>query len=363
MLRLLLAEILPFFASFFPFTPYADDEATLLFAGDAMQHQAQIDAARRPDGSHDYSECFTALKPYIESADLAVVNFEAPLGGAPHTGYPCFSAPDDFPAALTDAGFDVFLLANNHILDRRDRGLHRTLQQLRSAGIPHLGVWHDSADRDSIMPVIMDVNGFKVALLNYTYGTNGFTVSGNAVVDYIDHRTIQADVESARNRGAEIVAVCLHWGDEYKLLPNAAQRSLADWLTALDVDLIIGNHPHVVQPMERRTSPSGRPVLLTYSLGNFISNMKTTDTRGGSMVKVRLRRDDAGRAYMAQARYLTVFTEPAANGTNFRVVPAEQSADPRAAAFLRSALATPLKRNIDVLPDSTFTIHNGLQNH
>ncbi len=350
----MLAKMLPFVMQLFHFSPYEQDEAEILFAGDAMQHQAQIDAARRSDGSHDYSECFASMRDYISGADLAVVNFEAPLGGKPYRGYPCFSAPDEYRQALSDAGFDVFLLANNHILDRRDKGLHRTLDQMRAEKIPHLGVYHDQADRDSLSPMIVDVNGFKLGLLNYTYGTNGITVTGNAVVDYIDHELIRRDVERSRKRGAELIAVCIHWGDEYKLLPNAAQKTLADWLTALEVDMIIGNHPHVVQPMEMRQSSSGRNIVLTYSLGNFISNMKTVDTRGGTVVTVKLKRDDSGRAYVESARYLPVFTEPADGKHNFRVVPANISTDSRAAAFLRSAHKLPLSRNIGIEQDSTF---------
>lgn len=350
---LMLAEVVPLVLSLFSFSPYAQDEAEILFAGDAMQHQAQIDAARRPDGSFDYSECFGAMRDYISSADLAVVNFEAPLGGKPYTGYPCFSAPDEYATSLTDAGFDLLLLANNHILDRRDKGLHRTLDRLREQKIPHIGVYHDAADRDSLSPMIVDVNGFKLGILNYTYGTNGIEVTGSAVVDYIDHTKMRHDVEAARAKGAEIVTVCVHWGEEYRLLPNAAQRRLADWLLALDVDMIIGNHPHVVQPMEMCTSHSGHPVVLTYSLGNFISNMKTTDTRGGTVVKVSLRRDASGRAFVDSARYLTVYTEPPAyTGGNFRVVPAQHSADPRASAFLKSAHRVPLSRNVGIEPDT-----------
>lgn len=354
----ILAELVPFILPFFPSYvqtgPEAEAKAEILFAGDAMQHSAQISASALSTGGHDYSPCFDALTDYVSAADLAVVNLEAPLGGKPYSGYPCFSAPDEYPHALTQAGFDVLLLANNHILDRRDRGLHRTLDQLRNDSIPHLGVYHNQADRDSLCPMLLDINGFKIALLNYTYGTNGINVTGNAVVNRIERAQIASDIIASRNAGAEIVTVCIHWGDEYKLLPNAAQKQMANWLVEQDVDMIIGGHPHVVQPMEMRTSPTGRPVLLTYSLGNFISNMKTTDTRGGVIVCATLKRDSEGRAYVDSARYLPVFTEPpSASEKNFRVVPAHSSADPRAAAFLKSA-QTPLSININIPQDSTF---------
>ena len=118
-----------------------DAEATLLFAGDAMMHQAQIDAARVGKGEYDYSECFGPVKPLIESADLAVVNLETPLGTSNFTGYPCFNAPVAYASALKDAGFDLFLTANNHTLDRHDKGLEYTIHALDSLAIPNLGTY------------------------------------------------------------------------------------------------------------------------------------------------------------------------------------------------------------------------------
>lgn len=318
--------------------------ATLLFAGDAMMHEAQISASRTPAGTHDFSGCFDRVRPLIEEADFAVVNFEASLGGKPYRGYPCFSAPDEYPQALTDAGFDFFLLANNHILDRRDRGLHRTLAVLDSLGIPHAGIYHDAAARDSLVPKIINVNDFKIGLLNYTYGTNGIAVQNKAVVDYINPSKIETDVKAARKAGAELVAVCIHWGDEYHLLPNASQKALADKLVAMGVDMVIGGHPHVIQPMEMRTTPDGRRALVVYSLGNFISNMRTTDTRGGALVSVQLERDSIGQARIASANYSLVFVEPG----KFRLTDPAQSTDPRARAFEKNAHAIFDKHNQNV---------------
>ncbi len=318
--------------------------ATLLFAGDAMMHEAQISASRTVQGTHDFTGCFDRVKPLIEEADFAVVNFEASLGGKPYRGYPCFSAPDEYPRALTDAGFDFFLLANNHILDRRDRGLHRTITLLDSLAIPHAGIYHNSEARDSLVPKIINVNDFKIALLNYTYGTNGITVQGNAIVDYINPAVIEADVKVARNAGAELVAVCIHWGDEYHLLPNSSQKAMADRLVALGVDMIIGGHPHVIQPMEMRTRSDGSNALVVYSLGNFISNMRTTDTRGGSIVSVHIDRDSIGRARVASADYSLVFVEP----DKFRLIDPAMSSDPWARAFEKNARAIFDKHNQNV---------------
>lgn len=343
---MLLANLLTFLLPLVPELAQLPEHrsATLLFAGDAMMHEAQISASRTASGTHDFSGCFEQVRPMIEEADFAVVNFEAPLGGKPYAGYPCFSAPDEYPRALTDAGFDFFLLANNHILDRRDRGLHRTIATLDSLGIPHAGVYHDSAARDSLAPTIINVNDFKIGLLNYTYGTNGISVQHEAVVDYINTEKIAADIKGARGAGAELTAVCVHWGDEYHLLPNASQKRLADELVALGCDMVIGGHPHVVQPMELRTRPDGRQALVVYSLGNFISNMRTVDTRGGAVVRVQLSRDSVGQPRIASADYSLVFVEPG----KFRLTDPANSNDYRARAFEKNARAIFDKHNINV---------------
>ena len=294
----------------------------LTFVGDAMQHAPQITAAQQADGTYDYSPCFENLREDIAWADLAVVNLECPLGGKPYTGYPCFSAPDSYAQQLKDIGFDLFLTANNHCLDRRDKGLVRTCQVLDSLGIPHIGTYPDQATRDKSIPRIINVKGMKIAFLDYTYGTNGIPIQSNVIVDFIDQQQIADDIALARERGAHAICVNLHWGIEYQLKPVASQRTLADWLVSQGVDLIIGGHPHVVEPMEMRYSKEfEKNVLLVYSMGNFISNQSDIDTRGGAMVKVSLRMEN-GRAVIVEPRYKLFFVQkPVARGQNYVLIP------------------------------------------
>lgn len=339
------------------------DSAEIVFAGDAMQHQRQIDVAMQPDGSIDYSSYFTSLRPYISSADFAVVNLETPLGGAPYSGYPMFCAHDNYVDALTGAGFNLMMSANNHILDRRDRGVLRTIRTFESKGVPYLGVYRNRAHRDSVLPMIHDINGFKVAFLNYTYGTNGITKKSDIEIDYIDRDLIASDIRKARSKGAEIIAACIHWGDEYKLLPNASQKSLAKFLADSGVELIIGGHPHVIQPMELKINEAtGKPCFTVYSLGNFISAMRTTDTRGGAMARVKLARDVFGRAYVSRASYRLVFTEPSTGrGKNFRLLPAESSElhpsmEHHRKGFVRNAVNIFSRHNINVPRDTTSIV-------
>ncbi len=336
------------------------DSAEIVFAGDAMQHQRQIDAARQSDGSLNYDAYFESLAPYISSADFAVVNLETPLGGAPYSGYPMFCAHDNYVDALTCSGFDLILSANNHVLDRRDRGVIRTIDTFEKKGVPYIGVYRNKAHRDSILPRIHDINGFKVAFLNYTYGTNGISKKTDIEIDYIDRELIAKDVAKARENGAEIIATCIHWGDEYHLLPNANQKKLAQYIADLGVELIIGSHPHVIQPMEIGYNEKHRQnYFLVYSLGNFISAMRTTDTRGGAMARVVLGRDIFGKAYVRSASYRLVFVEPSQRkGDNYKLLPAESPALAPSMrsyrdAFVRNAVRIFDRYNKDVPRDTT----------
>lgn len=299
--------------------------ADLVFVGDAMQHQDQLDRALQLGGNrYDYSDCFTLIAPTITEADYAVCNLEVPLGGGPdYSGFPCFSAPDSYAQALKDAGFDLFLTANNHCLDRRDRGARRTLTALDNLGVDHIGTYHDALQRDSLVPFIKDIKGIKFAFLNYTYGTNGISPTDGMEVALIDKPKMAREIKAAREAGAEIVVVAIHWGVEYVLLPNINQKETAQFLIDQGVDMIIGGHPHVIQPMEVvRNEKEGKDVLLVYSLGNFISNMKTDDTRGGALVRARVERGSDGKARFVGANYDTFLSaKPAGGRTNYQVVP------------------------------------------
>lgn len=302
------------------------DTVNLLFAGDAMQHEAQLDAAKKAGGGsrYDYSDYFKYLAPEIKEADYAVVNLEVPLGGGPtYSGYPNFSAPDAYAVALRDAGFDLFLTANNHCLDRRDKAARRTLVALDSIGVDHIGTYHDAAQRRKLVPFIKDINGNKIGFLNYTYGTNGIEPREGVEVSLIDRKRMAEEIKATRDAGADAVVVTVHWGIEYVLRENENQRSLAQFLIDNGVDLVIGSHPHVIQPMTVvRNDKENKDVLVVYSLGNLISNMRTADTRGGALVRARLVRDKSGKLRFDAADYDTFFTGRPENGLpNFIAIP------------------------------------------
>lgn len=262
--------------------------ASLYFAGDAMQHIAQIESALQTDGTYSYKECFTYVKEQVSEANLAICNLEVTLGGEPYRGYPQFSAPDEFASALKDAGFDILLTANNHCLDRRNKGLIRTLDVLDSLGIAHVGTYRDSAERDSLYPYLTTVNNITFAILNYTYGTNGIPANPPCIVNLIDTAQILIDINKARAKKADVIIACMHWGDEYVLKQNKTQEQLTDWLIENGVDHIIGNHPHVIQPTElRKDKYNGGHHFIAYSLGNYISNMSARNTDIGMSATLR----------------------------------------------------------------------------
>ena len=263
----------------------------ILFAGDIMQHQSQLDAARCSDGTYSYSPCYKYIKGDVTSAAIAVANLETTVGKGRYGGYPSFCAPDSLLYAVRDAGFDVLLFANNHCLDRGKKGALYTMQMMDSLGIQHCGVYRDSTDRAKRYPLMLDRNGIRVALLNYTYGTNGIPVPSPLIVNMIDKEVIASDIIKAKKQKADVIICCIHWGDEYVSLPPKSVRDLADWLLMQGVDHIIGGHPHVLQPMEvRNDSRTAGKHAVVYSLGNLISGMYDRRRDGGAMVRLELHR-------------------------------------------------------------------------
>src|SRR5690606_23422672 len=226
---------------------------SLLFAGDVMGHDSQIASAYDPvKKTYDYASCFQFVKPYVDSADLAIANLEVTLAGPPYKGYPQFSSPDQLAMTLKDIGFDALVTANNHSVDRGRKGIERTIHILDSLGIPHTGTFRDSASKAASTPLILEKNGFRLALLNYTYGTNGIAVPKPNIVNPLDTALIRADLIAAKAAAPDVIIVFTHWGEEYASMPNKKQKDLAEFCFNHGAQLVIGAHPHVVQPMEWR---------------------------------------------------------------------------------------------------------------
>jgi poly-gamma-glutamate synthesis protein (capsule biosynthesis protein) len=302
-----MKHILLLFLSITATLSYAQEQkVSFLFAGDAMQHKAQLDVAKTKDG-YDYSAYFKYVENEIKQADIAVVNLETTLPGESYTGYPCFGSPDEYAYALKDAGFDIFLTANNHILDKGKNGLERTIMMLDSMKVKHTGVFENKEKRELRYPLMIIKNGIRIAMLNYTYDTNGFVPTELNVVNYIDKEQILKDINSAKQMKADIIIANMHWGEEYILKHNNKQKELADFLILNGVRLVIGGHPHVVQPMDIQRENDEIKNIVVYSMGNLISNMKPVNTTGGMMVKIDISKDNDNKINIDNCDYSLVW--------------------------------------------------------
>lgn len=255
---------------------------TLIFSGDVMQHMPQITSARQSDGSYNYDPCFQFIAPFWKSGDFTVVNLETTLSQTgPYSGYPCFSAPASLAGSLKRAGVDVVAFANNHTCDRGANGIRKTLAVLDSLGLPYLGVYTDTVSSELSQPVMLEKDRFRVAVLNYTYGTNGLPVPKGMVVNHIDTVLIRRHIEHAREKQASHIVAFYHWGEEYRLRPEREMVALAEWSRDNGIDVVIGSHPHVVQSVETERK-------IAYSLGNFVSNQRERHRDAGLSIRLTL---------------------------------------------------------------------------
>ena len=341
------------------------DTLTLMFIGDVMSHGPQVEAARMEDGTYDYAPCYRFLAPYIASADICIANMEVPLAGSPYTGYPQFSCPDNMMSQLFEAGVDVFLTANNHTCDKGAKGIRRTIHVMDSLGIPHTGTWLDSTDYFQRNPLIIDKNGFRIAVLNYTYGTNGIPVPKPFMVNMLDSVNIFNDIATARATDADYIIVMPHWGIEYERKQNKKQEIYANYMYECGADMVIGGHPHVVQPitLDNKNEYGVAQRVTAYSLGNFVSNQRKRYTDGGIIVKCQLVRDTNGVIQITDYEYLPywVYKGTCQGKYQYHILPAKHAVENCAWYDIHGADSVALnlfyndtKSLIDSVPESKF---------
>ena len=296
--------------------------ARLLFAGDLVMHTSLNDEALQEDGTYDYAPIFEDVQELISSADYATCCLEAALtGDGDWTGYPTFHTPDGIAYSLAEVGFDLVNMASNHGFDAWAEGLVRTLDVLDDAGLDHVGAYRSAEERAETSGVLQkDINGIKIAFLDYTYGTNGFPLYDETYYlnvyarDYLTYCTdadwdmLSADLEAAKAMEPDKIVVTMHWGAEYLTGPTQYQKELADFLFENGADIIIGGHPHVPEPMELRrvTDEDGkeRTCFLVYSLGNLISGQNRAYTDLTAAVNIELTKDPyTGETEITAAEY------------------------------------------------------------
>ena len=276
-------------------------ELIVAATGDIMIHSPQIVSAyQENDNRYDFWENFFYVVPYFKMADFVVGNLETTLTGKEYggySGYPLFNSPPELADVLKKSGFDLLTTANNHSLDRGPVGIINTINNLEEAGLGFIGTARNAEERRK--GYLFSGNGIKAAFLAYTYGTNGLPVPPGMdyLINLIDEQLIGEDIFRAKNiYGADIVFICIHWGNEYQRVPSDQQRELAEMLINSGADIIIGNHPHVIQPAEIIKTEKGTG-LVFYSLGNFISNQRDRYCDTGMVAFIKIQFEPVARTY------------------------------------------------------------------
>ena len=268
----------------------------IIAAGDAMCHPSQIRYAKKSDGTgYDFDRCFQYLTDILASGDLNIVNLETTLAGPPYSDFPHFCAPDEFAMALKNAGFNFFMLANNHCADKGTEGAILTIEKLQNMQVLSAGTYLDEQDRERRYPALVEIKGIKISLLNYTLSTNGFIVKKPVSINMLyDTVRIKKDLDAAKNQQPDVIIVFLHWGEEFQKLPNKEQKTEAEFFFKNGADIIIGTHPHVVQPVEYFSydkTDTTKKKLVYWSLGNLISDQKKEHTDSLVMASFTITKD------------------------------------------------------------------------
>lgn len=291
-----------------------DISFTLTAIGDIMCHDTQyIDAYNYTTGEYDFNYVFEDIIEYTSAADLTIGNLETTFGGEDegYRNYPTFNSPDALAYAISNIGVDVLSTASNHSMDSGYDGIERTLEILEDASILSVGTATSQEQRDEIL--FVDVKGVKIAIISYTYGTNGISVPTNTAyaVNLIDEDLILQDIEYAKSENADMIIACMHWGTEYSLEATTTQLDLTDLLFENGVNIILGNHPHVVEPMEIRevTMEDGtvRECFVIYALGNFISDQVYTNTRNSIILNLEITKTSDGEILIDEVTYTPIY--------------------------------------------------------
>ena len=295
--------------------------------GDILIHDTVYEDASLNPG-YDFKPMLSHVKEYLLQPDLLLANQETLLGGEEIglSSYPMFNSPVEVGDALIDAGVDIVSNANNHSLDRSEKGVLASLSNMEAAGLPYVGSFKDDADKQELR--ILNKNGVRVSYLSYTYGTNGIPVpiGKDHLVNLIDREAMKAEIHHARTE-SDIVVMSIHWGNEYQRLPTIEQKELAQFLVDEGVDIIFGHHPHVLQPMEWLTAEDGRKTFVVYSLGNFLSGQMWDYKDIGGLATIEITKTitpDGDKIILQNPEFLPTFVS-SNRQSNYRVVPLQEA--------------------------------------
>lgn len=305
-------------------TSAATTRITMVAVGDDLMHSQVVKACKTSTG-YNFNGLFKNIKSYVQQADVAVINQETILVGSNYSGYPSFGSPRVLADAIAGAGFDVVTHATNHTMDRGSNAILGTLNYWNSRfpQMKVLGIHKSQADADTVK--VISKKGIRIAMLNYTYGLNGYSLpSGKRyMVDLLQSQykaKIKKDIQKAKAVG-DLVVVFAHWGTEYQYKPSSSQKSWAKFFADEGVDLVIGAHPHVLEPYTTVLGKNGNRMVVYYSLGNYVSNQKATDRILGGMAKIFIEKDENGARIYAYTMYplVTHITDGYKGYTTYRL--------------------------------------------
>jgi poly-gamma-glutamate capsule biosynthesis protein CapA/YwtB (metallophosphatase superfamily) len=295
--------------------PKPDINFSMSVIGDIMCHNSQyIDAYVSSKDTYDFSYVFEDIKPYVSSADIAVGNLETTFAGKSkgYSNYPRFNTPEQLATNLKDFGIDVVSTANNHCMDTGYAGITSTLKYLDEAGISHMGTYSSEEAQNTIL--IKEVKGVKIAFLAFTYGTNGIAIPKDKLysVNLIDKDFISKQLSLAKEQSPDLICVSMHWGIEYQTKQNSEQEDLANFLLNNGVDVILGSHPHVLQPMEKKTvtleDGTTKNCFVIYSLGNFMSGQSKANTRNSVILNMKFTQNGkTGKTSIDSVSYVPIY--------------------------------------------------------
>lgn len=303
---------------------------TLATTGDIMCHNTNfLDAYNSSTKSYDFSYYFTDIKQYLQEADITVGNLETTLSGAKrgYSGYPTFNTPEILAKNLKAAGFNVVSTANNHCMDKGYSGIESTINFLDEADLAHTGTFKSKKDQEKIL--IQNVKGVNIAFLSFTYGTNGIPVPKDKsyAVNLIDKSLIKSQIELAKKENPDLICVSMHWGIEYQTKANKEQEKLADFLFENGVDIILGNHSHVPQQMEKReiklADGTTKDGFVIYSLGNFMANQNKQYTNDSAILKLEITKHKGeGKITIDKATYTPtyMYKNPSKSSKKFKIL-------------------------------------------
>lgn len=309
--------------------PFIPDEVSLVMVGDNLLHTPLIRNAEQEDGSLNFDSLYEEMLPYFQNADLSVIVQETVLGGKDlgYSGYPMFNSPQEVGDSIVRAGFDIVLHSTNHTLDKGASGVENTLEFWKKyPEVTVLGINESIEEQNSI--TYLEKNGIKFALLNYTDSTNGIPKpSGKEyLVNTAEEEKIIADLAVAEEN-AEFTIVFMHWGTEYSLTENEFQTDLAKLMCENGADLIMGSHPHVLEPVKWVESENGNKALVYYSLGNYVSRQKEVNNLLGGMATVKICRNKDQSICIKECSIMPTVTHYNVNSRGFRVYPLKDYTD------------------------------------